>query len=124
MKGKEMQNVYPALRITDYEKSKAFYVDGLGFQIESEHRFAPHLPVFMTISRDGLSLYLSQHAGDCQVGGLVFLYVPDVDALYKEITSRGIKTQSPPEDFEGRLRDFQVIDPDGNKLDFCTRLNS
>jgi catechol 2,3-dioxygenase-like lactoylglutathione lyase family enzyme len=27
-----MQKVYPALRITDYEKSKAFYVDGLGFQ--------------------------------------------------------------------------------------------
>jgi catechol 2,3-dioxygenase-like lactoylglutathione lyase family enzyme len=71
-----MQNVYPALRITDYEKSKAFYVDGLGFLIESEHRFAPHLPVFMTISHDGLSLYLSQHAGDCQPGGLVFLYVP------------------------------------------------
>ena len=51
---KEMQNVYPTLRITNYEKSKAFYVDGLGFQIEGEHRFAPHLPVFMTISRDGL----------------------------------------------------------------------
>jgi catechol 2,3-dioxygenase-like lactoylglutathione lyase family enzyme len=32
-----VQNVYPALRITDYEKSKAFYVDGLGFQIEGEH---------------------------------------------------------------------------------------
>jgi len=52
-----MQKVYPTLRITDYEKSKSFYVDGLGFQIEKEHRFAPHLPVFMTISRDGLSLY-------------------------------------------------------------------
>jgi catechol 2,3-dioxygenase-like lactoylglutathione lyase family enzyme len=119
-----MQNVYPALRITDYEKGKAFYVDGLGFRIESEHRFAPHLPVFMTISRDGFSLYLSQHAGDCQPGGLVFLYVPDVDALHEEITGRGIKAQSPPEDFEVRIRDFRVIDPDGNKLDFCTRLTS
>ena len=45
MKGEKMQNVYPALRITDYEKSKSFYVDGLGFRIEWEHRFAPHLPV-------------------------------------------------------------------------------
>jgi catechol 2,3-dioxygenase-like lactoylglutathione lyase family enzyme len=119
-----MQNVYPTLRITDYEKSKAFYVDGLGFRIEGEHRFAPHLPVFMTISRDGLSLYLSQHSGDCQAGGLVFLYVPDVDAVYAEITGRGIKAQSPPEDFEGRIRDFCVVDPDGNKLDFCTRLTT
>ncbi len=118
-----MQKVFPTLRITNYEKSKSFYVDGLGFQIDGEHRFAPHLPVFMTISRDGLSLYLSQHSGDCQVGGLVFLNVPDVDAVYEEITGRGIKAESPPEDFEGIIRDFRVIDPDGNKLDFCTRLN-
>jgi predicted enzyme related to lactoylglutathione lyase len=55
---------------------------------------------------------------------LVFLYVPDVDALHEEITGRGIKAQSPPEDFEVRIRDFRVIDPDGNKLDFCTRLTS
>lgn len=117
-----MQKVYPTLRITDYEKSKSFYVDGLGFQIEREHRFAPHLPVFMTINRDGLSLYLTQHAGDCQPGGLVFLYVEDVDAWYAELTSKGVKAESPPQDFEGRLRDFRVIDPDGNKLDICTRL--
>jgi|SRR5262245_4020421 len=119
-----MQNVFPTLRITDYEKSKAFYLDGLGFRIESEHRFKPHLPVFATISRDGLSLYLSQHEGDCQVGALVFLYVPDVDSWYTEITTRGIRAQSPPEDFEGRIRNFCVIDPDGNKINICTRLNS
>jgi hypothetical protein len=29
----------------------------------------------------------------------VFLYVPDVDALYEEIMGRGIKARSPPEDF-------------------------
>jgi catechol 2,3-dioxygenase-like lactoylglutathione lyase family enzyme len=42
-----MQNVMPALRITDYERSRAFYVDGLGFTIEREHRFAPGMPVFL-----------------------------------------------------------------------------
>jgi catechol 2,3-dioxygenase-like lactoylglutathione lyase family enzyme len=119
-----MQKVIPAFRITDYEKSKAFYVDGLGFQIDGEHRFEPHFPVFMTISRDELKLYLSQHTGDCQVGGLVFLNVPDVDAFYAEITGRGIKAESPPEDFEGKMRDFRVVDPDGNKLDIFTSLNS
>jgi hypothetical protein len=36
----------------------------------------------------------------------------------------GIKAQSPPEDFEGRIRDFRVIDPDGDKLDFYTRLTT
>ena len=118
-----MQKVYPVLRITDYEKSKSFYVEGLGFQVDGEHRFQPHLPVFATVSRDGLALHLSQHRGDCVPGGLVLLYVPDVDAVYAEVTARGVRAQSPPENFEGRLRDFCVADPDGNKLRFCTRLN-
>jgi len=34
-----MQQVVPALRITNYVRSKAFYVDGLGFHIDWEHRF-------------------------------------------------------------------------------------
>ena len=50
----EMRMVTPALRITDYERSKAFYVNGLGFKIDGEHRFASNLPVFMTISLEGL----------------------------------------------------------------------
>lgn len=119
-----MQKVIPALRITDYDKSKAFYIDGLGFQIDSEHRFEPHFPVFMTISRDDLKLYLTQHTGDCQPGGLVFLLVPDVDAFYEEITARGIKTQSSPKNLEDRLRDFRVKDPDGNTLDVFNYLKT
>ncbi len=36
------QRVILTLRITDYATSKGFYVDGLGFQIDWEHRFKPH----------------------------------------------------------------------------------
>ena len=61
-----MQQVVPALRITSYAKSKAFYVDALGFKIDWEHRFEPHFPVFMQVSRDGMALYLTEHTGDCQ----------------------------------------------------------
>jgi hypothetical protein len=57
-------------------------------------------------------------------GGLVFIYVTDVDAFYAEITAGGIKAESQPEVFEGKLKDFRVIDPDRNKLDVCTCLNS
>ncbi len=101
-----MQNVIPALRITNYEKSKAFYIDGLGFEIMGEHRFAPNLPVFMTIKRDELSFYLTQHAGDCQPGGLVFLRVPDVDAFYRDITAKGIKVEYEPGRFRGQNERF------------------
>jgi uncharacterized glyoxalase superfamily protein PhnB len=114
--------VIPCLRITDYEKAKAFYVTGLGFAIDWEHRFEPHFPVFMQLTHGDLTFYLSQHTGDCQPGGLVFLYVPDVDAWYAGITARGIACESPPEDQPWGMRDFRVKDPFGNTLDIATRL--
>jgi hypothetical protein len=43
----------------------------LGFHIDWEHRFRPNFPVFVQISRDGMVIFLSEHAGDCEVGGLV-----------------------------------------------------
>jgi len=118
-----MQSVVPTLRITDYARSKAFYTNGLGFTVNWEHRFEPTFPVFMEVGRDGMLLYLSQHEGDCQPGGLVHLYVPDVDAWYSDLKLRGISTPQPQDEPWGN-RDFRVTDPDGNRLCICTRLDS
>ena len=38
------QRVMPTLRMTDYARSRQFYVAGLGFQIDWEHRFEPGSP--------------------------------------------------------------------------------
>jgi catechol 2,3-dioxygenase-like lactoylglutathione lyase family enzyme len=118
-----MQRVVPALRITDYARSKAFYRDGLGFRIDGEHRFGPDFPVFMWISRDGMEINLSEHAGDCEIGGLVHFYVPDVDAWYEELRGRGTKVKDPPNERIPGLRMMTVLDPDGNQLRICTMLN-
>jgi catechol 2,3-dioxygenase-like lactoylglutathione lyase family enzyme len=111
------QRVIPALRITDYERSKAFYVERLGFQVEWEHRFEPGFPVFMSVARDGMRLFLSEHAGDCQVGGLVHFMIPDVDALDRELLRQGVTASDPPNDDLG-FRNMTVTDPDGNQLRF------
>ncbi len=115
-----MQQVFPTLRITDYARSKRFYVDGLGFRIDWEHRFDARDPVFLQLTRDGLSLYLSEHSGDGQVGALVHLYVPDVDAWHAEILSRGLAVAFPPRDEPWGNRDLRILDPDGNQLCLCT----
>jgi|SRR5689334_2542894 len=52
-----IQRVVPALRITNYERSKKFYLDQLGFILEWEHRFEPTFPVFMSVALDGMRLY-------------------------------------------------------------------
>ena len=113
------QRVFPQLRMTDWERTRALYVDGLGFAIDWEHRFEPHMPVFAKITRDGLSLFLSGHAGDCQPGGAAYLVVDDVDALYEEIRARGVKPREKPHDTPWNTREMMIIDPDGNRLRFA-----
>jgi catechol 2,3-dioxygenase-like lactoylglutathione lyase family enzyme len=116
------QRVVPTLRITSYERSKAFFVDGLGFQIDWEHRFKPHFPVFMQVSREELSFFLSAHSGDCAVGGLIHLYVSNVDAWFAEFQGRNISVKEPPNESLPGLRSMTVVDPDGNKIMIHTRL--
>ena len=74
------------------------------------------------IVRDGMSIYLTEHRGDCEVGGLVHLYVPDVDARYVEFEQQGVPIESPPSETIEGLRDMKLVDPDGNKLRIGTRL--
>jgi len=45
----------PILRIVDEAKARAFYVDFLGFAIDRAHRFAPSLPLYMSLY---MSLYM------------------------------------------------------------------
>lgn len=119
-----MQKVIPTFRITDYERSKAFYVDGLGFSIDWEHRFEVDFPVYMQITRDDLSIQLSEHTGDCQVGGLVNLFVANVDEWYAELQSKDIYVSERPNESIRGLRNMTVVDPDGNRLRICTRLST
>ncbi|MFD2115399.1 glyoxalase superfamily protein [Paenibacillus yanchengensis] len=120
-----MQTVIPAFRITDYSKSKAFYVEGMGFKIDWEHRFEPHFPVFVQISKDDMIIYLTEHTGDCQVGGLIHLFVPDVDEWYAALQVKlSTNIAEPPnEDLEG-LRMMTIVDPDGNQIRICSRIAS
>ncbi len=113
------QRVTPQLRSTDWNRTRAFYEDGLGFRVQWEHRFEPGFPVFAQVSRDGLSLFLTEHSGDCQVGGAVYIVVDDLEGFYHEIIQRGIQVDEPPQDTPWGAREMSVMDPDGNRLRFA-----
>jgi catechol 2,3-dioxygenase-like lactoylglutathione lyase family enzyme len=113
------QRVFPQLRMTNWDRTRRFYSDGLGFVVDWEHRFEPGFPVFAQLTRDGLSLFLSEHAGDCQVGGAAYFVVDDVDRLFHEIRERGIKPAEPPSDTPWGRREMSIVDPDGNRLRFA-----
>ena len=117
-----MNAIVPTLRIRDWEAAKKFYVEGLGFQIDFEYRHEPGFPVFSQISRDGMRMYLTEHEGDCDGPGLVYLYVPNVDAWQAELLSRGVLADAAPQDQPWGNRELQLSDPDGNRLRLCTVL--
>ncbi|WP_289137359.1 glyoxalase superfamily protein [uncultured Brevibacillus sp.] len=72
-------------------RSKAFYVEGLGFKIDWEHQFEPNFPVFALITKDEMTIYLTEHTGDCQFGGFIHFFVPKVDSWYSELKINNLK---------------------------------
>src|SRR3546814_734157 len=54
----------PILRIFDEAKAREFYFGYLGFTADWEHRFGENFPLYMQVSRAGLTLHLSEHHGD------------------------------------------------------------
>ena len=102
--------------------SLSFYIDGLGFAVDWKHQFEPGFPVFVQITRAGQTLFLTEHAGDCQVGGAVYLVVPDVDDCYQQFAQRCIATLQQPQDTPWGTREMVVVDPDGNRLRFASHL--
>ncbi|HEY0065444.1 MAG TPA: VOC family protein [Telluria sp.] len=113
------QTVIPQLRITNAQRSLAFYVDGLGFAIDWEHQFEPGFPLFLQITRAGQTLFLTEHAGDCEAGGAVYFQVADALACYAEFCAKGIVADQPPGETPWETVEFVLTDPDGNRLRFA-----
>jgi catechol 2,3-dioxygenase-like lactoylglutathione lyase family enzyme len=99
--------VVPILRVADADAAVSWY-ERLGFTKQSEHRFEPGCPAFVSIARDGARLFLSEHRGDARPDTLVGLFVSDVDAVVAEF---GRPDGEPPYGCELELRDL-----DGNRL--------
>jgi uncharacterized glyoxalase superfamily protein PhnB len=94
-----------------------------GSLFSGEHRYQPGFPVFATVSKDGLTLFLSEHSGDGAPGGAAYLVVDDVDALWEELRAKGIDVQRPEETPWG-TREMTIVDPDGNQLRFGSPVNA
>jgi uncharacterized glyoxalase superfamily protein PhnB len=107
----------PIFVVQDVLKSVEHYRDVLGFQTE----FTYGEPTFYAgVKRDDLTIHLEAARESKRKPGqaAVYVFVTDVDALYRELKSRGARTQNEPKTYPYGMRDFDVHDLDGNALCF------
>ena len=111
--------VIPILRIFDVDKALSFYRDWLGFQVDWKHRFSDYAPLYMQVSREGITLHLTEHHGDCSPGARVFITYPDLRALHAELSSRFYPYNRPGiEETPWNSLCLEVTDPFSNRLSF------
>jgi hypothetical protein len=109
----------PILRIFDVEKAREFYLGYLGFHVDFEHRFNNDAPLFMGISRGGVSIYLSEHYGDGTPGTHVVARISGIDALHRELLAKNYKYFKPSiQRREWGTREMVVYDPFNNHIVF------
>jgi catechol 2,3-dioxygenase-like lactoylglutathione lyase family enzyme len=107
------EEVVPVLYVEAAARAVAWY-ERLAFRKEWEHQFEPGFPLFVSVARGNVRLYLSEHKGDARPDTLIHLYVNDIDAVSEEF---GI-----PVDEDGLAgRECDLVDPDGNRLRIATR---
>jgi uncharacterized glyoxalase superfamily protein PhnB len=108
-----LRKVMPELPFTNVAAGVAHYRDVLGFAVN----YAQH--DLGVMDRDGIRVLLiartAEHTG---IGSCCF-YVADADALHAELTARGAHVQGPPVSQPWGLREFKVLDPEGNRLSFA-----
>jgi catechol 2,3-dioxygenase-like lactoylglutathione lyase family enzyme len=119
--GVVIEPAVPIFRIFSVEKAMEFYRDFLGFTVDWEHRFAPGMPLYCQVSRSGMLLHLSEHAGDASPGARVFVPMRGVKALHAELTAKNYPYMRPGLDQAPWGLEVAVTDPFSNRITFCER---
>ena len=116
--GIALEQAVPIVRIFDVSKASEFYLDFLGFTVDWEHRYGDNFPLYMQVSRSGLRLHLSEHAGDATPGGNMCVYMTGIRDLHKELLAKDYRYMKPGLHDEGTRLEVQVIDPFNNRIRF------
>ncbi len=112
----------PIFRIYDYKRAVEFYIDWLGFKIESEHTFDENSPLYIIISLGDLQIHLSEHHGDCSPGARIHIEnFPGLKEYHKNLLAKNYKYNRPGIEkafWNQKITCMEVIDPFGNRLTF------
>jgi catechol 2,3-dioxygenase-like lactoylglutathione lyase family enzyme len=106
--------VTPRVPVHDVEEALAFYRGQLGFDLGWQWG-AP--VTHANVCRDTVSLDLISVPAGRDGTAMAYIQVKGIDAYYSELRERGVSV-SDLGDRDYGMRDFEVIDPNGNRLAF------
>jgi uncharacterized glyoxalase superfamily protein PhnB len=107
-----LRQIMPELPLNDVAAGVKHYRDVLGFTVNyAQHDIA-------VMDRDNVRLLLIARTPAHTGIGSAYVYVRDADALYAEFLENGADVQSEPVSQPWGLREFSVLDSDGNRLTF------
>lgn len=99
------------LQVADVERSRKFYQQIPGAELEH------HRPGEFALFRLGAGMLGLLGFG--APGFHLEISASDVGQLHHQLTGTSLQPQGPPEDRHWGERTFDVIDPDGNRIEFA-----
>ena len=116
-----MSQILPIIRIFDYHKAIAFYINWLGFTIDWEHK-PDNSPIYMQVSLRDIVLRLSEHHGDgCPGAQICIQEFTGLREYHQMLIAKNYKYNKPglkvSEWNPGEIG-VTVLDPFGNQLHF------
>ena len=116
--GPRLESATPVLRSADYPRSRDFYRDRLGFRLVEEGGSPPRFGIF---KRGGSVLFIDSWNGGrdgAAEGWDAYLHVAGLEALLAELQAAGVEIVRPIETTVYGMREFELLDPDGNRICF------
>jgi catechol 2,3-dioxygenase-like lactoylglutathione lyase family enzyme len=111
----------PILGVVNSNAAEEFYCGRLGFRRAYVHRPNANSldPCWMGVVRDGAHIVLSSFAGDGPPGSRgTQILIDDAVAVQREFRDAGVECSELVEESWGHV-EFNVVDPDGNRLNFA-----
>lgn len=105
------EQIMPELPCRDVPAAATHYRDVLGFSVN----YQQHDIAVMDRDRARVLLVAKEEgrgAGSC------YVYVDDADALHAELLAKGARVLGEPVSRPWGLREFEALDPEGNRLTF------
>ena len=118
----KLEVVAPVFPVADVRRSLEYYVAQLSFTVAFQWADRPEDPVRYAILQSGkceLHLSHSEHPVRTQP----YVFVDGVSAFYEAVKARAPNITCEIEDQPWEMREFEVADPDGNRLIFGEHLS-